>query len=210
MLFNERTYYKLMKKMVKVDEECKNNFIQSKIHTSLTKKEIIKTRCCFVYFYLRHFLSFHSEDLIFNNYYTCDFPIINFHSLYAYEIDFIGLKSMHLFKKDYKIANKLKTIESNINHKCILIYIDKWYLIDSYIGNRELTIRPIKILDLIKFIMNIRIVFNSNNWNNYFDTHVESKKTKCIYTKIYKHKWNTTFVNEKIQYIKNLYKLLKY
>jgi len=162
--------------------------------TRLPKSVIYKTKCCFTTSMMMYLLSFVEEKMVYNGYWPYEFEMPEFNPSCAYVLDLVGL-SEFITEGSEEIHN---TFTSFGHIFTIINNGGKWYIVDSFIGQKEMTKQEIDICHLKIFIENMRADFNNDEWNKMFSVEGICNKTVSVYAKIHEYKWSNT-VNERLQ-----------
>lgn len=139
--------------------------------TGLTHQQILDTKCGLVCAALSHIYKFNHKTKI-------NMPV-QLSTTYAYMFDLEGIT------RDGKYT---KT-----DHEFIIMHSDKqWWLLDSYIGCRKFTCRPVYITQLLKDVYSLRKRFNEQIWKNLTGCASLDQITYRVNTRIYQYNYKNT------------------
>ena len=95
------------------------------------------------------------------------------------------------------------------DHQFIIINDNnKWYIVDSYIGHKELEYKGIDINTFAKFICNMRSKFDIGQWNKFFNVNDSSPNAMSAYCIINQYKYKNTIYEKFLELIVKTRQLL--
>jgi len=97
--------------------------------------QLFTTTCGIITYTLKYLLTFKKQSI----------DITKFESQYAYIIDIIGSTN-------------------DLSHIMILLYTDKWIIIDAYIGCRKFGYREVNSIELYQLLQDIQLHWNEKLW----------------------------------------------
>ncbi|XWV25804.1 putative orfan [Tupanvirus soda lake] len=159
---------------------------------------VIKTKCGLQVDCIEYLMGLSNQKIVFDNYYfENNYLFDNFKKENAYILCMQGINKNKF--------NTQRYYTTNIDHQFLLIHDNNnWYIIDSYIGHRELTKKIINVNELSEFIQKQRIIFDQTKWNEMFDVSIKSDNTSNIYCVINRYEL-TKDIGKNYEKLKQIY-----